>query len=168
MNEPIHYPLLFNFREAVSGNGFLAGVTVSGGRAVMLLEDGEWWMYGVRPAGLAETGATPQETFLRFMTRLKTVLFDIAAETSTFEEFRAGAERFLNEGNDEEEKRWNAAQQQLKSGTVTPDAPFLSSLPKEAPETRPTSMGILRLDGTGTEQRFSSNDNVDITPRLAA
>ena len=168
MNEPIHYPLLFNFREAVSGNGFLAGVTVSGGRAVMLSEDGEWWMYGVRPAGLAETGETPQETFLRFMARLKAVLFDIASETSTFEEFRAEVERFLNEGNDEEEKRWNTAQLQLKSGTVTPEAPFLSSLPKEAPETRPTSMGILRLDGTASEQRFSSNDNVDTTPRLAA
>ena len=168
MSQPIHYPFLFNFREAVSGNGFLAGVTVAGGRALMLLEDGEWWMYGVRPAGLAETGATPEETFLRFMGRLKTVLFDIVAGTSTFEEFRASAERFLNEGNDEEEKRWNAAHQLLKSGTITPEADFLSSLPKVAPETRPTSMGILRLDGAETEQRFSPNDNVDNTPRLAA
>ena len=168
MSEPIHYPFLFNFREAVSGNGFVAGVTVSGGRALMLSEDGEWWMYGVRPAGLAETGETPQETFLRFMARLKTVLFDIAVEPSTYDEFRAEVERFLNERNDEEEKRWNAAQQQLKSGTVTPEGPFFSTLPKEAPESRPTSMGILRLDRTDTERPFSPNDNVDIAPGLAA
>lgn len=168
MSQPIHYPFLFNFREAVSGNGFLAGVTVSGGRALMLLEDGEWWMYGVRPAGLAETGETPQETFLRFMKRLKDVLFDIAADTHSFEEFRAGAEKFLNEADNEEERRWNTAQQQLKSGTITPEVPFFSSLPKESPEGRPTSMGILRLDGTEIGQRFSPTDNVDTTPLLAA
>lgn len=167
-----HCPFMFNFREAVSGNGFLAGVTISGGRSLMLKEDGEWWMYGVRPAGLAETGATPLETFLRFMERLKAVLFDIASETKSYEEFKASTERFLQEACEIEEKRWNAAQQLLKTGEIEPDPAFLASfpeLPKESPELRPTSMGVVRLDGkSDKENRFSPSDNVTHTQLFMA
>ena len=41
------YPVMFTLRDAVSGNGFLAGVTVSG-RATVREEDGQWWMHGAR------------------------------------------------------------------------------------------------------------------------
>ncbi len=43
-----HHPMMFIFRDTISGNGFLAGITLSG-RALMMEEDGKWWMYGVRP-----------------------------------------------------------------------------------------------------------------------
>ena len=94
------YPLIFTYRDAVSGNGFLAGVTVTG-RALITREDGKWWMYGVRPAGIAETGNTPNETFLSFRQRYSAVLFDIAAEAETFEAFKEEVERFF-----QSLKRW--------------------------------------------------------------
>ena len=52
------YPLMFTYRDVISGDGFLAGITLSG-RALMIKENDEWWMYGVRPGAIAETGKTP-------------------------------------------------------------------------------------------------------------
>ncbi len=46
------YPVMFTVRDTVSGNGFLAGITLTG-RALMTREaDGKWWVYGVRPVPL--------------------------------------------------------------------------------------------------------------------
>ena len=51
------YPVMFTLRDTVSGNGFLAGITLTG-RALMKREDDEkWWIYGVRPAAIARVAA---------------------------------------------------------------------------------------------------------------
>jgi hypothetical protein len=147
---------MFTFRDAVSGNGFLAGVTLSG-RALMVHEDEAWWIYGVRPGALAETGQTPQEAFLRFRNTYKTVLFDIAAESEDFDGFKRETERFYHEPDNEEERRWVEAFQDLRSGKVQPEAPF-TSLPMEPPETRPTQIAVERLDAATT--RFTATDNI--------
>lgn len=55
MSESIHYPLLFDYKDCIAGNGFLAAVVVSG-RALMRSEDDEWWMHGVQPSAIAEGG----------------------------------------------------------------------------------------------------------------
>ena len=159
------YPLMFTFRDAISGNGFLAGVTLSG-RALMVHEDDAWWIYGVRPGAIAETGETPQEAFLRFRNTYKLALFDIAAESENFDAFKKEAERFYYEPDNEEERRWTAAFQDLRSGKVQPEAPF-ASLPIEAPETRPTQITVERLDATSST-RFTPTDNVpDLYSRAA-
>lgn len=154
-----HYPLIFTVRDTVSGDGFLAGVTLSG-RALMVHEqdDGKWWIYGVRPGALAETGNTPQETFSRFRNSYKTVLFDIAEEVSNFEEFKQEVERFYYEPDEEEERRWMAAFLALRSGEVVPEPPFFSELPKEPPEKRPTQIAVERLDKANS--RYTTTDNV--------
>lgn len=158
-----HYPLLFTFRDTVSGNGFLAGITLSG-RALMIKEDeNEWCVYGVRPAAIAEVGTTPQEAYLRFRNRYKEVFFDIAAESDSFEAFRAEVESFYNQPDYSEEKRWEEAVKNLRSGTVDPAKPFCD-LRREAPENHPSSIGIVRLD---MEQRFLPSDNVSDTFMLA-
>jgi hypothetical protein len=148
-------PLIFTYRDAVSGNGFLAGVTVTG-RAVITHEDGQWWMYGVRPAGIAETGNTPNETFLSFRQRYSAVLFDIAADVESFEAFKEEVERFFYEADPREEQRWSEAHNLMRSGEVTLAEPF-SALKKESPESRPAVIGIARLDNSN---RFSASDNV--------
>ena len=51
------HPIMLTLRDVISGDGFLAGITLSG-RALMRQEDGAWWMYGVRPAAIAEYGET--------------------------------------------------------------------------------------------------------------
>jgi hypothetical protein len=159
-----HYPLMFTFRDAISGNGFLAGVTLSG-RALMVHEDDAWWIYGVRPGALAETGQTPQETFLKFRNTYKTVLFDMAEDSIDFESLKKEIERFYHEPDDEEEHRWTEAFQAIRSGKVQPEQPF-ASLPHEAPENRPTQITVERLDVSGA--RFTAADNIpDIYARAA-
>lgn len=152
----IHYPLLFTLRDAISGNGFLAGITISG-RALMIREDGAWCIYGVRPGAIAESGSTPEEAFLKFRERYKSVLFDFAEEYNDFASFKAEVERFYNEPDLEEENRWTEAFRKLRSGEVTPEPPF-SALPKEDPENRPTQITVQRLDAK--QQRFTPTDNV--------
>jgi len=149
------YPLMFTFRDVVSGNGFLAGITISG-RALMVYEDEVWWAYGVRPGALAESGASPQEGFLRFRNRYREVLFDVAAESKDFQAFKTEVERFYFEPDHEEETRWADAMQAIRSGDAAPDAPF-SSLPRETPESRPSQVTVERLD---ISARFTASDNI--------
>ena len=105
MSKSIHYPLLFTYKDCIAGNGFLAAVMVSG-RALMLNEEGEWWMYGVQPAAIADNGETPQVAALHFRERYKTVLFDFAAEASGFDGFKSAVERFFNQTEDEIAASW--------------------------------------------------------------
>lgn len=160
-----HHPLMFTFRDAISGEGFLAGITLVG-RSLMVEEDGKWWMYGVRPGGIAESGEIPHETFLRFRNRYKEILFDIAGECRTFETFRQEIERFYYEPDTEEERRWEDAVNHIRSGNLSPPPPF-SDLPREAPETRPSQITVERLDGLRSK-RFMPTDNVPDTYLMAA
>ena len=91
-----HYPLLFGRRELLEGNGFIARVSVSG-RALLVDEEGEFWMEGVSPGGLAGQGKSPHEALADFSVAFRAVLFDIAAEASTFEVFRQEVLRFFDE-----------------------------------------------------------------------
>jgi hypothetical protein len=164
LTENSHHPLLFTFRDAISGDGFLVGITLSG-RALMVEEDKKWWMYGVRPGAIAESGGSAQEAFLRFRNRYKEVLFDIAGEHRTFEAFKKEVERFFYEPDFEEERRWEAAVNKIRSCNLEPPPPF-SDLPREAPESRPSQIAVERLDGSS--RRFMPSDNVPDYSAIAA
>ena len=159
MVELKEHPILITLQDAISGNGFLAGVTLSGGRALMRQEDGRWWMYGVRPAGIAEAGGTIEEAFLRFRNRYKEVLFDIALESNSFEQFKAAVEEFFYEGDkdDEDERLWEHALKAIRSGRCEAPEPF-AKLPREVPEQKPSQIRVQRLDQEGT--RFVASNNV--------
>ncbi len=144
MNESIHYPLLFAYKDCIAGNGFIASVVVSG-RALMFREDGDWWMSGVQPAAIIECGDTPEETAIHFRDRYKTVLFDIAAEASGFGDFKSEVEQFFNQTEAEIADSWQKAFELIRSGEVTPKEPF-SKLPKQAPEARETEIKVLIVD----------------------
>jgi hypothetical protein len=151
------YPVIFTVRDTVSGNGFLAGVTLTG-RAIVCSEDERWWVYGVRPGAIAESGTTPEEAFLRFRNRYKSVLFDFAEGAEKYENFREAVEKFYLQPDEAEENRWLAAFLALRSGKVQPEPPFFSTLPKEDPDKRPTQITVERLDKENT--RYTSTDNV--------
>ena len=153
-NKAVDYPLMFTFRDVISGNGWLAGVTLSG-RALMTNEDG-WWMYGVRPGAIAETGETPQETFLRFRNTYKAVLFDMASDSANFDAFKKEAEQFYYQLDDDQERRWTEAVNNVRLSNIKPE-PLFASLPKEPPETRPSQIAVERLDVT---KRFAADDNI--------
>jgi hypothetical protein len=153
-----NYPVMFTLRDAVSGNGFLAGVTLSGRALITLEDDKKWWVYGVRPSAIAESGATPEEAFLRFRNAYKNVLFDFANDAASYDLFRQNVEAFYQQPDAEEENNWLGAFYALRSGKVAPEDAFFCSLPKEDPEKRPTQIAIERLDRQNS--RYTPTDNV--------
>ncbi len=162
MAELREHPLMLTLRDAISGDGFLAGITLSG-RALMRKEDdGKWWMYGVRPAGLVVSGATIEETCVRFRNRYKETLIDISQEIDTFEGFKAEVERFFYEpdADQEDERLWEEALTAIRGGNMEPPEPF-ANLPRESPESKPSQITVERLDGVG--KRFMPSDNVTDT-----
>lgn len=158
-----HYPLMFTFRDAVSGNGYLAGVTLSGRALMVKEEDGKWWAYGVRPGALAAFGETPQEAYHNFRTRYTAVLFDLANESQDFDSFKQEVERFYSQPDNEEESRWTSAFLAIRNGEVDVEEPF-AQLPKEAPETRPSSISVIPLHKVA---RYTATDNIPDTFVLA-
>jgi len=159
MDELREHPLMLTLRDAISGDGFLAGITLSGRALMRKEEDGKWWMYGVRPAGLAESGSTIEEAFAHFSGRYRETLFDIAQENSTFDDFRSEVERFFYEvdENPEDERLWESALTALRMGKAAPPEAF-SNLPRKSPESNPSQITIERLDASG--KRFMPSDNV--------
>jgi hypothetical protein len=160
MNELKNHPLLITLRDAISGDGFLAGITLSG-RALMRKEDdGKWWMYGVRPAALAESGTTIEEAFLRFRGRYREVLFDIAQENSSFEDFRKEVERLFYEpdADGEDERLWEDALTAIRTGKASAPDEF-SALDRKSPETNPSQITV-ELLSPAVGKRFMPSDNV--------
>lgn len=160
------HPLMITLQDTVSGDGFLARITLSG-RALMRKEDDDkWWMYGVRPAGIAESGSAIEETFLRFRNRYKETLLDIAQESQTFDSFKAEVERFFNEpdADDEDARLWENALAAIRTDNITLPEPF-SKFPRESPESKPSQITVERLDQVG--RRFMPSDNVTDTYSVA-
>jgi len=151
------FPVMFTLRDAVSGNGYLAGVTVTGRATMRQEEDGKWWMHGVRPSGISSPGSTPEEAFLRFRESYKYVLFDLAQDSKTYEDFRSAVEALYLQRNEIEEACWETAFQGIRAGAVVTNE-YFSNLPKQAPESRPTQYTVERLDKP--ESKFKPTDNV--------
>src|SRR4030095_1803856 len=117
---PNVFPLIFTYTDTVVGNGFLAGITVTGTAVIAKEDDDKWWMYGVRPSGIADRGQTEQEAFKAFRERYKVVLFDMAEEAKDFEDFRKTVESFFYEPDEHEEQRWAEAHHAIRSGKLVP------------------------------------------------
>lgn len=113
-----HFPLLFGFRDLVAGRGFLAGVAVSG-RALMLHdeEDG-YWMHGVNPGGMSAGGCDIGEAQRSFRETYRTILFDIAEDASSFDDFEAEVDKFFNDSSPDLLEEWKAAVQEVRTGQV--------------------------------------------------
>ena len=164
MTEPAidlkEHPILVTLQDSISGNGFLARITMSG-RTLMREEDGKWWMYGVRPAGIAASGANIEEAFLRFRNSYKDILFDIAQESATFEDFATEVKRFFNEGDadNEDEQSWENALTVVRSGACNPPTAF-ANLPRRSPNTTPSFIKIERVDAEAKDLRLMPSDNV--------
>ena len=147
---------MFTWRDVVSGNGYLAGVTLYGTALMTKEDDGKWWCYGVRPGALADFGEIPLEALNKFHERYKMVLYDIAGEATSFDAFKNEVEKFYNQPDLEEEDRWQRAVLAIRQGEVEVEPPF-SELPRENPETRPAGVSIQALHEM---QRFTPMDNV--------
>ena len=153
-----NHPLMITLKDAVAGNGFLASITLHG-RTLVREEDAKFWMYGVSPSGLAESGESLEQAFLRFRNRYKETLFDIAEEGGGFEDFKAAVESFFNESPADPEyiDMWNDALAEIRAGEIAPSGAF-SSLPRVAFHPEHSGLVVERVDGR--RKQFSPDDNV--------
>lgn len=111
------FPLYCDFREVVVGMGFAAGVEVHA-RVIAEQEKAGWWVYGVTPAAIADSGATLAEAVTNFRWRLKAVLFDFAHDSKDVEAFRALVSRFFKETDGATEREWDEARAAVRAGRV--------------------------------------------------
>jgi hypothetical protein len=118
-------------------------------------------MYGVRPAGIAASGENIEDAFLRFRSRYKEILFDLAQESRTFEDLSSEVDRFFNESDadNEDERLWEGALATIRASACQPPTPF-ANLPRRSPETHPTFIKIERVDAKANDVRLVPSDNV--------
>lgn len=155
------HPIMLMLQDPISGNGFMARITMSGRALMRLEEDGRWWMYGVRPAGIAASGVNIEEAFLLFRKRYKEILMDAALSCETFEDFEAEVQRFFqeNDADNEDERSWEAALAGIRDGSCQPPEPF-AHLPRRSPESSPSFMKVERVDELAKDKRLMPSDNV--------
>ncbi len=104
-------PLLFSFRQVVVGDGFLAGVRMNG-RAILDHPEApgeEIGISGVAPVGISGGGADRGLAFAEFRNAWVSVLFDIASEASSFEQFQTDCTAFLESRVPHLSAEWDAA-----------------------------------------------------------
>ena len=124
------YPILFGRRELIEGNGFVASVSLNG-RALLTEDDNGLWVEGVNPGGFAAQGESRHEALSEFCSELRVILFDIAAEARSYEEFQPAVEQFFRESNATALREWEEAVQEIRAGRVTAD--WLAQRPAESP-----------------------------------
>ena len=118
---PTVFPLMFGFNDLVMGRGFVAEVTTDG-RATMAQEEGEWWMSGVNPGGVAASGATVAEALANFRNTYRLVLTDSAMLANSFEEFSRDVGGIFASTTPELIEEWKTAAMAIREGT--PAGPF--------------------------------------------
>jgi len=136
MNE---YPLAFRFEDSVplaeskAGSLTWAFINLSG-RALMAKVGDQWWMLGVSPSGIAESGGSPGEAHARFLAALMAYFIETAGRGGGYEAFRDEVERFAAECDPVEGARWHALAGAIRSGELIPEAPFsgLKRVPHES------------------------------------
>lgn len=152
---------MLTLQDSISGNGFLARITMSG-RTLMRLEDGEWWMYGVQPAAIAASGENIDEAFRNFRASYKQILMDIAQESRTFKDFETQVIKFFeeNDADNEDERSWEEALGTIRGvGGCEPPAPF-SKLLRQSPEKNPSFIKVERVDAEAKDVRLTPSENV--------
>jgi hypothetical protein len=100
------------YRDIISGNGYLAKVEVCGRILAVVDEDGEVWIHGVQPSGLAEGGATLLEAHANFRQAYTAMLFDVATTATSYANFE-GSVKGLMQPSSALDKSWEDAARNL-------------------------------------------------------
>lgn len=116
------YPILFQFRDIVAGNGFLARVAIDGRALLKTEDDGDCWVDGVQPAALA-AGADATEGGMpvalnNFKESYQRVLYDFANDAATFDEFQTKVTEFFDT-IDSDTTDWANALEEIRKTSVS-------------------------------------------------
>ena len=112
------YPLLFTFRDKIEGRDFVAEV-VAHGRVLAVEEQEGWWLYGVQPGDLAESGTTAQEAVAAFRKTFTEILLDIVTSVTDVSALRDEVQRWFAAVNEPTEREWREAVEEVRAGRVT-------------------------------------------------
>lgn len=127
---PAALPLMFTYRDMVMGDGFLAEVQAINGRALCVTEpNGEVWMYGVNPGGMAASGVDLESAHAAFRRAFSEVLVDFMLESRSFAEFERTVSAFFEQTNAAFEADWLRAVDVVRAQNVT-----IGLLPKMSAE----------------------------------
>lgn len=151
------YPLVFGLRDLIQGEGFLARVAVEGRALLHQEDDGHVWIEGVNPGGFGETGASIAEALEKFRRSYTAILFDIAAETTSFAQFEGEVGAFFHDCAPRPVREWEQAVDDVRAGRVTAD--WLTRKSADSP---------MQVRVVEIEQPSSSNNEVEVGPALAA
>ncbi len=113
------YPLVFSFRDLIAGNGYVATVAMDGRVVLAEEDDQDIWMFGVQPGGIAGGERQQALAFAEFKKSYISVLFDIAADALSFDEFKEKVTAFFGEINEPNLADWERARAEVKSGAIS-------------------------------------------------
>jgi hypothetical protein len=146
--------LVFRFPDVIVGSGFVAGV-IAEGRVLLTEEDGEFWMYGVIPGGVVGGGKERAAAFSEFKINYLSVLFDIASEVGSYEQFATAVRGFFQQVNHRTEVLWCRALTDVRSGDV-----IASDLPAVVAEHQPPCLVVQSLETSRATPAFNQFDQV--------
>jgi len=130
------YPIIFTFNEIIIvKKGFKAYVsTIKGrGQALLVKENGKYWVNGVQPGGMSDGGDTVKEALHNFRIAFRNILSDIEGFSRNYPDFRNRAASFFNDIDEKELRLWEEARKELRAGKIsTPED--ISILKKETNE----------------------------------
>lgn len=131
------FPLVTQFRDLIAGNGFLAHVLIDGRALLVIEDDGDNWVNGVQPGGVAGGASDASTALNEFKTRYQSVLFDIAGEAATFDDFKLQVQEFFDCIDATDEAAWTSALDTIRQTNAS-----LSDLPTVKAETVPSRIQI--------------------------
>lgn len=149
------YPLVFSFRDPIVGKGFVAGVVVNG-RAILTEEDdGDVWIFGVQPGGVAGGDRDKGAAFRQFKENYLSVLWDIASETRSFDAFKKEVEVFFAQTNKPNAQDWKGLHTLVKRGSIS-----LPGLERIDANTRRPSLKVVLLDKNESKPAANRFDEI--------
>ena len=148
------YPLFFRLSAlpAVRGRGFVAEIRIDGRAIAREAADGDWWIDGVELGDVGEGGRSLAEAYAGFKGSVIEILFDFAKSAESFDDFRAAVAEFASYVDTEDEGRWVAAREAVRSGVVG-EAVTLAREPGE----REFRFAITRLDASAANATPEEN-----------
>jgi len=117
-NAPHAWPLLFKHRGTLLGKGFIADIEILG-RVLARPEVDGVWIDGVNPGAISLGAATLNDTHSELRGMLARIFVDFAEQTTNFDEFKARAEQFFAETDQESVQEWETAVEAVRAGRIS-------------------------------------------------
>lgn len=140
------FPIVFRFRDIIAGTGFLARVQVDGRALLVVEDDGDQWVFGVQPGSVAGGASDAATALNEFKTRYQSVLFDIAGEAKTFDEFEREVRAFFDSSDAADDAEWAAALAAVRQTNAK-----LDELPSVKAETVPSRISVTLVENQSAQ-----------------